>query len=997
MNVLLVWPGITLPGFNSLKTSHGNEATYISHGYMAISAELKKRGHTVQLIDMRDTVGWDQFEQVLRDNPYDIAALGFMSCDLGTSTRVTAFLKTVWPDQPVVVGGLHLTLTGEKTFPNADCVIAGEADLSFADLVDGYAAGGDIPPYIDSSPIDDLDVLELEDRNLFDDEPERSSPLLPGLPAPNVTIIQSRGCNFRCKFCAPSGAGSFGKKLRLRSLDRVIYELTREDQTRGIGSVMFHSDLTAGRKYLEEMIEVYGSNFEGVPFWCQIRADSICRNKDLMPEMARVGLLWASVGFESGSPRMLELLDKKASVEENIQAAEILHQCGVNLFANTLVGVPGETVEDMQATLRMMEQIKPAWHSCNAFASFPGSALFDHVTEKGLLTDEHFSRAVFPWQRKIQGIDYDAAFKIQDEIRRHTRPVSQPKTTGKFGGSRYAQAPDVSIIMRSFNRREMIETAINSIRAQTHKSWELIIVDDASSDTDLIEYLQGLEDENIKVILNDKNADGHSIRLNQGILASKGALVGFCDDDDTRDPTWLEKMVHQLEHHQDWGFVICKSTEIVFGNPRVVRGIRPKLPNILSGNTVDLGELVIRRGVFDQIGLFDERIHHGDDWEFVSRLIKGDIPGDALGEALCTHNVHQGGQNFTRTPEQLSDTAHIIRERAVSVPIRIACFWPEEGKLQGSQMEVVTGVYDALVRIKHVRVVGFGEIAHCNDVTGSADVIFVVCPFQATHSELTRLQQMGVPMAAILTEDPPALNSNLANSIFFTWIITNDMSCIEHYQTRADKRDVPYCRERVGYMPCLSVNTAVVGSSPKPRAEKEKWDMAIVGYMYDSRDEWFAKVQKDIDFNLLLVGRRWEKYEKKFEVLGDQTPAATNEIYANTKIIACIHRLTSDDGTKVVFRSTSRGFRETWSGAMVMIDDTREIFPPFIEGEVVSFEYNNPKDFLDKAHHYLDHDHDRRMIGRMGQRKAQENFTYVHRFTCLIRDMISPKMEIRVP
>jgi len=996
MKVLLVWPGITIPGFNSLKTSHGNEATYVSHGYMAISAELKKRGHEVQLIDMRDTVGWDQFEQVLRDTVYDIAALGFMSCDLGTSTKVTAFLKTVWPDKPVVVGGLHLTLTGETFFPNADCVISGEADLSFADLVDRYAAGQGIPTYIDSSPIEDLDELEFEDRNLFDDEPERSSPLLPGLVAPNVTIIQSRGCNYRCRFCAPSGAGNFGKKLRLRSLDRVIQELMREDQTRGIGSVMFHSDLTAGRKYLEQMIEMYGANFAGVPFWCQIRADSICRNKDLIPEMARAGFLWASVGFESGSARMLEFLDKGATVEENIQAAEILHANGINIFANTLVGVPGETVEDMQATLKMMEQIKPAWHSCNSFASFPGSALYEHAVENDLLTDEHFSRAVFPWQRKIKGVDYDAAFRIQDEIRKHTRPVFQVKTSGKFSGVRYTQAPDVSIIMRSFNRREMIEVAINSIRAQTHKSWELVIIDDASSEVGLQEYLQGLEDENIKVILNDKNADGHSIRLNQGILASRGAYIAFCDDDDTRDPTWLEKMCHQLEHHQDWGFVICKSTEIVFGNPRIVRGIRPKLPNILSGNTVDLGEIVLRRGVFDQIGLFDERNHHGDDWEFVSRLIKADIPGDALGEALCVHNVHQGGQNFTRSQDQIADTARIIRERVVSLPIRIACFWPTEEKLQGSQMEVVSGVYDALVRIQHVKVVGFGDIAHCNDVAGSADIIFVVCPFQATHSELTRLQQMNVPMAAILTEDPPALNSNLANSVFFTWIVTNDMSCVEHYQARADKGDVPYCRERVGYMPCLSINTAVVGSSPKPRAEKEKWDMAIVGYMYDSRDEWFDKVHKQIDWDLLLVGRRWEKYGDTFEVLGDQTPADTNEIYANTKIVACVHRLPSDDGTKVVFRSTSRGFRETWAGPMVMIDDTREIFPPFEEGEVVSFDYNDPEDFLDKSRHYLDDDHDRRTIGRMGQRKAQDNFTYVHRLTCLIRDMISPKMEIRV-
>jgi len=561
----------------------------------------------------------------------------------------------------------------------------------------------------------------------------------------------------------------------------------------------------------------------------------------------------------------------------------------------------------------------------------------------------------------------------------------------------------VSVVMRTWNRPDLLKRAVASIRAQTFQNWQLIIVDDASTNPEVPPLLDELsKDEKIVVIRNEKNRDGHCIILNQGVERADGKYVAFCDDDDARNPDWLAMMVGHLESHPEHMYVICQSIDTnENGSTTIHRGVLPaNIGQICSRNFIDLGELFLRREVFDSVGLFNEDIHYGDDWEFVSRLIRCNIPAGIVLQPLCIHHLHKGGQLHTRIEAQRVETQKIIADRKIKLPVMIAVFWPGRDRLQESQLQVVQGTLAALRSLPYVRVEAGGEAHLASGLNKeNCNFIFVACPFQCEDADLKILRGHGIPMIALLAEDPPAINRNLQLSVFFDWVITNDMSTIKCYQDKARKEKLHYKPENVGFMPSLSINSTVLTPPEEYNAVPKEYDMIICGYMYDSRREWFKKVCDKIDWKLLLVGRRWEEFSNKFEVLGDQSPANTMELYAKSRVVACVHRITSDlGGGSIPFHTAARGYIEAYSGSLVLIDNTREIIPPFEEDEVLVYDYPNPDDFIQKAHWALNEENKDKILymGKKAQRRAANRFTFVARLKTLLRELLTPRVNIRI-
>ena len=117
-----------------------------------------------------------------------------------------------------------------------------------------------------------------------------------------------------------------------------------------------------------------------------------------------------SVGYESGSQRMLDYMKKDATVEENIECARILDEYGINSFANILWGVPSETREEAEASVRLVEIIRPGYLSGSIYCSYPGTKLDRECRENGLIVEgEVYDRSHLPWQYRIKGIDYKHA------------------------------------------------------------------------------------------------------------------------------------------------------------------------------------------------------------------------------------------------------------------------------------------------------------------------------------------------------------------------------------------------------------------------------------------------------------------------------------------------------------------------------------------------------------------------------------------------------------
>jgi len=114
---------------------------------------------------------------------------------------------------------------------------------------------------------------------------------------------------------------------------------------------------------------------------------------------------------------MLDLLRKGIKPEDSVKAGAVCRQNKILIFANYMLGVPPETVEDLEMTYAMMRTIKPELHSPSYFSPIPGSDLYTYCKEKDLIKTTNYDQFVRnPTLEKIKGIDYKILDRYRDKI-----------------------------------------------------------------------------------------------------------------------------------------------------------------------------------------------------------------------------------------------------------------------------------------------------------------------------------------------------------------------------------------------------------------------------------------------------------------------------------------------------------------------------------------------------------------------------------------------------
>jgi len=187
----------------------------------------------------------------------------------------------------------------------------------------------------------------------------------------------------------------------------------------------------------------------------------------------------------------------------------------------------------------------------------------------------------------------------------------------------------VSIILPTYNRAHIISRSIISILNQTYKDFELIVVDDCSTDStrEVIENYSKMDDR-VKYIRNNKNLRPSGAR-NAGIKLSIGEFIAFQDDDVEWYPYKLEKQVNLLNMlPENFGVVYSGYYKLIKKEKIYIpeNYIFPKEGNIhnslLKGNFVDTPSILARKSALLDVGFFDEKLPMMEDWELVIRLSK---------------------------------------------------------------------------------------------------------------------------------------------------------------------------------------------------------------------------------------------------------------------------------------------------------------------------------------------------------------------------------------
>lgn len=231
----------------------------------------------------------------------------------------------------------------------------------------------------------------------------------------------------------------------------------------------------------------------------------------------------------------------------------------------------------------------------------------------------------------------------------------------------FDKKPRVSVIIVTYNRPAMLQTALQSIFNQTFTDWE-VIVNDYTEDWTINEQMHTkTTDSRVKWVRHKTNVDNIAYCWNEALRISTGEYWCILDDDNIKYADFLEKMVSFLDNNPEKDTVVCPmeylpSGELFFKKPKDFEILK-------RYNHIDSNQVVHRRSLIDKIGYFDENFACLEDWDYFIRIYAlNNFSGSAIGwvedlKPLCAYMVHEKQRQKTINFELQCSTGTKIVEK----------------------------------------------------------------------------------------------------------------------------------------------------------------------------------------------------------------------------------------------------------------------------------------------------------------------------------------------
>jgi anaerobic magnesium-protoporphyrin IX monomethyl ester cyclase len=430
----ILW--LDLGDLGDLVKPDGPHEQWQDHGLGLLRTIMHQHGLMTDLLSTRAVTSWKQLRKKLQG--YEILIMNVRSYTFPIAYKSAQIFKEVNPNGLVLTGGMHATVALDEmtAVEEFDRICQGPGENVIVDLVKDPLA---FPRVITGVGAKSMAEWPMIDRTLWPKPHRRlrksfNWPLEPQCgwgPPPVATILTSRVCPWQCVFC---NENSYIPNMGRRPVEMVIDELNDLDDKYDVGSVVIHDSMFfQNPSWLKEWIDKYPRQANKVwPYWAAARSDTVRQWPDLFEALVReTNWTTISIGFESGSDRILRLLNKECTEEDNAFAIELVNKVGDELvregkeppkfWANIMLGIPGETPEDAFKTMRMLKSMRRVFPSISYYAPYPGSALGNQLIAEGksLMTKDNYHR--FPDDEKVKGIDYQfyrelLAGKYDDEI-----------------------------------------------------------------------------------------------------------------------------------------------------------------------------------------------------------------------------------------------------------------------------------------------------------------------------------------------------------------------------------------------------------------------------------------------------------------------------------------------------------------------------------------------------------------------------------------------------
>ena len=359
-------------------------------GLLYIASALLDYGYSVEITDANaENLSVDGVMDRIAAYKPDMVGISANFSPLHNSAlklaeKVKAIDNGIW----IVAGGNHATACAEYMLEQSrgciDFIARGQGETVLVNLVRCLGSGFDPASIKGITYMRDGQAVSSGAETLIDD--------LDSLPFPayhllkmelydRYNLITSRGCPFRCNYCA---SGVICNKVRYRSPDRIIDEIEYLIKNHGHKHFWFSDDtFTANFKHTNELLDKMIASNINISWSCLTRVNRTKR--DLLEKMKRAGCRYISYGVESGDQTMLDRMNKRITLDDVQKALLLTKEVGIDMYAFFLIGYPGDTEETVEQSFKLIREIGLTGVSFAIVIPLPGTALWRLLEDKGLI------------------------------------------------------------------------------------------------------------------------------------------------------------------------------------------------------------------------------------------------------------------------------------------------------------------------------------------------------------------------------------------------------------------------------------------------------------------------------------------------------------------------------------------------------------------------------------------------------------------------------------
>ena len=430
MKIILISPQVTRP--REFDHTKARVSPFFPLGIAYLAASIIDAGHVVSirdyLIDYFDTAGIPYGDSMvrygasdehivkdIRDTHADVVGISCIFSAQEFDARLLCCLaREALPKAFVIMGGPHAGASSVElmeSVPELDGVILGEGEVSSVELlnalsdkgnlrcIDGLtwrSEDGDICRQEKTRYIEDLNTLPMPARHLFNMELYFEKAKGHNVPEaePCAQTVSSRGCPFRCAFCALGN--HWGKRQRMRSAINVIKEIRFLVETYGVREIHFEDDnLTSDKQRALEIFRGMRDAKWGLKWAAPTGLAVTTLDEELLIAMKESGCYSVSLAIESGSQEVLtKLMHKPVNLKRVPDIVRTIRKCGLLAKGFFILGYPDETKKTMRMTIDFARSLELDWSFFFVATPLPHTEMWDTCVNKGYFDPSQYNPVI---------------------------------------------------------------------------------------------------------------------------------------------------------------------------------------------------------------------------------------------------------------------------------------------------------------------------------------------------------------------------------------------------------------------------------------------------------------------------------------------------------------------------------------------------------------------------------------------------------------------------